>query len=134
MKPVIKKNILVLEDELPLSRVIGTKLKKEGFDVVIGKTVEQGLDYLKEGVEIHCVWLDHYLLSNKSGLDFIATLKHSKEWNDIPVFVITNTGGEEKRHTYLKLGAVKYYIKADCRLDAIVKDIKEFLASGEIKK
>lgn len=126
-----KINILVVEDERPLLEAISTKLENEGFSVVTARTIDEALDNMNSET-FDCVWLDHYLLSKKTGLDFVAKVKTEDKWKDLPIFVVTNTGGHEKKHTYLKLGATQYYIKADCRLDLIVKHIKEFLKTGKI--
>lgn len=70
-----KKTILVIEDERPLVLAIETKLEKNGFFVITARTVEQGLNYLDDVSKIDVIWLDHYLLGEKTGLDFVVKLK-----------------------------------------------------------
>ena len=119
--------ILILEDERSLQAAIKSKLETEGFSVVAARTVNQALDYLKEGVKIDGVWLDHYLSGQESGLDFVAALKENQAWKNLPIFVVSNTISQDKLQTYLSLGAQKCYIKVDYRLEAITADIKKFL-------
>ena len=122
------KTILVMEDERPLLEVIKAKLEAGGFTVVTARAVEQAMGYLKEGVKIDAVWLDHYLLGKESGLDFVAQLKaDGSAWREIPIFVVSNTASPDKVQSYLRLGINKYYTKVDYRLDQIITDIKEFL-------
>jgi len=124
---VEKYRLLLIEDERPLVEAIESKLKKYSFDIVTARTCEQALGYMEDVKGIDVVWLDHYLLGETTGLDFIEEVKKKPKWKSIPIFVVSNTGSSSKRRVYLRLGAVKYYVKADHRLESIVKDIEKFL-------
>lgn len=122
------KTILLIEDERPLARIIEAKLEKAGFDIVSARTIEQGLGYMEDIPAIDAVWLDHYLLGEKTGLDFIAKLKAADSaWINIPIFVVSNTASEGNLRSYIRLGVSKYFVKAEHRLDEITNDIKLFL-------
>lgn len=118
-----KPKILVLEDELPLLEVIGKKLQLSGFDILRGRSVQEGATFLTQD-PVDVIWLDHYLLGASDGLDFVAQVKHRQTWRNIPIFVVSNTASPEKKQTYLRLGVSKYYTKADHRIDEIIGDIK----------
>jgi CheY-like chemotaxis protein len=75
--------------------------------------------------KIDIIWLDHYLIGREDGLDFVAEVKNDKKWRKIPIFVVSNTASQEKLGAYMSLGVKKYYIKANYRLDDIIKDIKK---------
>ena len=75
---VNKKTILVVEDELPLSQAIQSKLEKSGFSVVTFRPVEQTIGYLEYVGIVDAIWLDHYLLGMEHGLDFFTILKTSE--------------------------------------------------------
>lgn len=123
-----KKNILVVEDERPLAEAIKDKLEKNCFEVLLARTVDQAMAYLIEGVKIDVIWLDHYLLGEENGLDFVAKIKtEGSEWKKIQIFVVSNTASPDKISSYLNLGVDKYYTKADFRLDKIISDIWESL-------
>ena len=70
-----KKTILIVEDERPLYRIIKSKFEAEGFSALTAKSVSQALNHLKNGIKIDAVWLDHYLLGKRNGLDFVAKIK-----------------------------------------------------------
>jgi len=128
------KNILVVEDERPLSEAIRIKLEKTGFSVVTARSVDQALGHLQDGIIIHAIWLDHYLLGQGNGLDLVINLKgDNSPWKNIPIFVVSNTASPDKVCSYLHFGVNKYYTKADYRLDKIIGDIKSFLETGESK-
>ncbi|MFA6028031.1 MAG: response regulator [Patescibacteria group bacterium] len=119
--------ILVVEDERPLAEAIKAKLTKSGFEVVTARQVKQALNYLEDKMKISAIWLDHYLIGEENGLDFVAKIKNNEQWKKIPVFVVSNTASAEKVKSYLRLGVNKYYTKADFRLEDIISDIKEYL-------
>jgi DNA-binding response OmpR family regulator len=122
-----KQIVLVVEDEKPFAEAIKRKLEISGFEVVTARTVKQALNYLKD-LKIDAVWLDHYLLGKEDGLDLITEMKKEEsKWKGIPVFVVSNTATSDKVKAYLHLGAEKYYVKADYRLDKIIEDIKMVL-------
>ena len=130
MKQTIDKNkvILVIEDERPLVKVIGAKLEKNGFDVVTARTVQQGLLFLDDLDSIDAVWLDHYLLGEETGLDFVRKVKCAgSKWTKLPIFVVSNTASSTNVQTYKKLGVTNYSVKAEHRLDEITGDVKSFL-------
>jgi DNA-binding response OmpR family regulator len=117
-----RKTILVIEDERPLVKVIETKLEKSGFDVVTARTVKQGLH------DIDAVWLDHYLLGEETGIDFVKEMKgRESKWRELPIFVVSNTASSTNVQTYMRLGVTNYSVKADHRLDQITSDLKSFL-------
>jgi|SRR3989344_4022868 len=129
---LFQKTVLVIEDERPLVLAIQTKLEKSGFTVVTARTVEQGLHYLEELGGVDVIWLDHYLPGEKTGLDFVAKIKAPKsKWKKIPIFIVSNTASNANVRTYLRLGVSKYCVKAEHRLDAIIKEIGSSLADSE---
>lgn len=129
-----KKTILVVEDERPLLEAIRIKLEKSGFDTVTARTVKQALNYLEDIKCIDAIWLDHYLVGNENGLDFLIKIKSGdNNFKKIPVFLISNTASSNKVQSYIHLGIEKYYIKSDYRLDQIINDIKKVLSQNKKK-
>lgn len=128
MKNSKKWNILVIEDELALVKAIKTKLENNGLDVTTSRSVSQALGFLDDGVEVDAIWLDHYLLGNENGLDFVTKIKAvDSHWKNIPIFVVSNASGVDTVRPYLMLGVEKYYTKINFRIDQIVEDIKNIL-------
>lgn len=121
------KIVLIVEDELPLANAIKAKLEKRGFSTVSARTAEQAYNFLEEIKGIDVIWLDHYLLGAESGLDFLVKIKQHKGWEKIPVFVVSNTAGPEKVKSYLELGATKYIVKAECKLDSVISEVESLL-------
>lgn len=127
-----QKIILVVEDEMLLLEVIKKKLQLNDFAVIGARSADQALEYLKEIGDVDIIWLDHYLLGKKSGLDFAAELKKTgSPWKHIPIIVVGNSAGPFEIRKYYALGVARYYLKAETRLDRIVRDIKNLLDSNK---
>lgn len=121
-----KPLILVLEDEKSLARAIKSKLELSCFEVTTARSVKEAISFMGAG-EVDIIWLDHYLLGEENGLDFVEKLKKNKKNKNIPIFVVSNTATSDKVKSYINLGVIKYYTKSDCRLDEVIKEIKDFL-------
>lgn len=117
--------VVVVEDEELLLQVITRKLSLVGFEVISCKSARQALDYIKS-LESNpdIIWLDYYL-EDMSGLDFMHELSKDPKLSKIPVVVVSNSASEDKKSAMLALGAKKYILKAQHRLDEIVDSIKE---------
>ncbi len=112
--------IMVVEDETLLLQAITKKLKLSGLDVVSCASGQQAIDYLNSlDVLPDAVWLDYYL-KDMNGLAFMQTIKDNPKWQGIPVVVVSNSASPEKVHNMLALGARKYILKAEYRLDEII--------------
>ena len=114
---------MVVEDEMALQNAIKDKLEKSGFGVLTARSVEEAIQKVADS-SFDAIWLDHYLLGEASGLDFVAKCKEDdSSCKNIPIFVVSNTASPDKVQAYLKLGINKYYVKAELRLDDIINDI-----------
>lgn len=122
--------IMVVEDENLLLQAITKKLKLSGMDVLSCASGQQAVDYLENLDELpDAVWLDYYL-KDMNGLAFMQTLKANPAWENIPVLVVSNSASPDKVSNMLGLGAKKYILKAEYRLDEIIQMIKDFIAEG----
>lgn len=127
----MKHTILVLEDEKPLLEAISQKLIKSGFEVLKSRSVEDALEYFNDdGIAktVDAVWLDHYLLGERSGLDFVAFVKQdNSKWKNIPIFVVSNTASSDKVASYLEFGVTQYHTKSNVRLEEVIGEINNVL-------
>lgn len=123
-----KLKVMVVEDEALLLEAIGKKLKLEGIESVLCPGGKQAIEYLnKNGDRLPgAIWLDYYL-KDMDGLAFMGRLKQNPRWQNIPVIVVSNSASSDKVKSMLALGAKKYLLKAEYRLDDIIKTIKEFI-------
>lgn len=119
--------IMVVEDETLLLQAITKKIKLSNMDVLSCSSGQQAIDYLNNLEELpDAVWLDYYL-KDMNGLAFMQQLKANPKWENIPVLVVSNSASPDKVNTMLGLGAKKYILKAEYRLDEIITMIKDFI-------
>lgn len=127
MNTLSKKNILIVEDELPLLQAVDDKLKKSGYATFAASRVDQAIEYLKTSPKIDAVWLDHYL-PIRTGDELVVHMKQDgSPYQHVPIFLVSNTASADKVYNYMHLGVDKYFVKADRRLDEIIADITKFL-------
>jgi DNA-binding response OmpR family regulator len=125
-----KPLIMIVEDEIMLLNAICIKLNKRGYDTVSCTSGRQALDYLKSLPKLpNGIWLD-YQLRDLNGLEVMAAIKESEYWNGVPVFVVSNSASQEKMLNMLALGAKKYFLKAEHKLDEIIDGISTYLNNG----
>ena len=128
---MMKKTILVVEDEAEILKFIIKKLEASGFSVIAVNTAEKALEIFGKE-KIDALWLDHYLLGRKSGFDLLVELKSNKKISEkMPVFVVSNTAGPEDIQSYIELGVNKYFVKSNATLSQIVDELKIFFKAEE---
>lgn len=121
---------MVVEDETLLLQAITKKLKLSEMDVLSCSSGQQAIDYLGSIDELpDAIWLDYYL-KDMNGLAFLQEVRSKPEWTNIPVLVVSNSASPEKVSNMLGLGAKKYILKAEYRLDEIIAMIRDFIADN----
>lgn len=119
--------IMIVEDEALLLQAITKKMKLNNIQTVSCTDGQQALDYLKDFPTLpDAIWLDYHL-NGMDGLALMNNLKKNSKWSAIPVFVVSNSAGPDKVTNMLALGAKKYLLKAEHRLDEIIKTITDFI-------
>ena len=127
-----KIKVLVIEDEELLLEAIARKLSNDGLEPITCTGASQAFDYLKSLPETpDVIWLDYYL-KDTNGLEFMKLLMKDPRWSQIPVVVVSNSASEEKRKAMLALGVKKYLLKAEYRLEEIIKIIKEIVTGKKV--
>jgi len=120
--------VMVVEDERLLLQAIAKKLKMNEMEVIPCLSGKKAFDYLKSLSKLpDVIWLDYYL-KDMDGLGFMNRLKENSKWKKIPVVVVSNSASPKKVHNMLALGVKKYFLKAEYRLDDLVRIIREFIS------
>ncbi len=118
------KKILLVEDDPFLIDIYSTKLKEAGFEVEV---VQDGQDVLTRlGEKKPDLLVLDIVLPHLDGWEILSSIKNGNA-KDLKVVVLSNLGQKEEVQKGLKLGAVKYLIKAHYTPSEIVKEIQEIL-------
>ena len=119
------KSILLVEDDPFLADIYITKLKSSGFDAEV---VSNGEDCLSRAAEknFDLVILD-IVLPKMDGWEILKKIKETEKIKSLPVIVLSNLGQRAEVEKGLKMGAVKYLIKAHYAPSEVVEEIKKVL-------
>jgi len=121
------KKILLIEDDQFLIDIYTTKLKEAGFSIEVAKSGREGLKMAKEK-KFDLILLD-IVLPGLDGWEVLKRIKEGEESKKVPVVVLSNLGQKEEVEKGLKLGALKYIIKANYTPSELVQEIKKILPS-----
>jgi DNA-binding response OmpR family regulator len=103
------KKILVVDDEPHTVKMVESRLKANGFDVITAGNGKEGLE--KAQKEIPDLILLDILMPEMNGHETLSRLKESAETKNIPVIMFTSKGQVEDVERSSYAGAVDYIIK-----------------------
>lgn len=127
MSESTKHTIMVVEDEVLLLQAITKKLELSDLQPIPCASGTEALNNLATGeVKPDAIWLDYYL-KDMNGLEFLQRVRQNPEWAAIPVIVVSNSASPVKITSVLALGVSKYVLKAEYRLEDIIKIFKDFI-------
>jgi CheY-like chemotaxis protein len=118
-----KKEILVAEDERPISKALELKLIKEGFDVKAVYDGEEAMESL-EKEKFDLILLD-IIMPKMNGFQVMEKIRDKKM--NIPIVVTSNLSQDDDIKKAKDLGAKAFLIKSDTPLSKIIETIKSIL-------
>ncbi|MEK7576414.1 MAG: response regulator [Patescibacteria group bacterium] len=120
--------ILLVEDDKFLIKLYSEKLVREGFEVSMAISGEEGLTKI-EREKPDLILLD-IILPQKNGFDILSEVKLNPHTKDIPVILLTNLGQDADIKTGMDLGAADYLIKTDFSINDLPERIRRVLAKN----
>lgn len=117
-----KKIILIIEDEDSLVFAYKTKFEKAGYTVWFASDGDRARAIIA-GSPPDMVLLD-LVLPWTSGFDLLQKIKETATWKNVPVLVLTNLSSEKDIERIKELGANEYLIKANIKINDIVKKVE----------
>ena len=115
-----RQKILVADDEASIRRILETRLKMVGYDVVVAEDGEEAVElFNKENPDL--VVLDVMMPK----MDGYGVTREIRRTSDVPIIILTALGDVSERITGLELGADDYVIKpfSPKELEARVKAV-----------
>ena len=119
------RKILVIEDEATLQKTLCEYLITEKFEVISASDGEEGLK-LAESQLPDLIVLD-IILPKMDGYEVLKEIKKNEKTREIPVILLTNLESPENVQKAFERGATTYLVKADYKLEDVVKKIKNML-------
>jgi DNA-binding response OmpR family regulator len=117
------KKIIIAEDEAFLSKVMSSKLKKEGFEVLVCIDGEACIEAIKKE-KPDLVLLD-LLMPKKDGFEVLEEIRADVATKNVKVIITSNLGQESDIEKGKKLGVLEYIVKANSSIHEIVEIVKK---------
>ena len=127
----VKRMVLVVDDEM-INREILCQILKDDYDVI---TAVDGIKALAEirdhRSELALIMLD-LLMPGMSGLELLKLIKNTKEFNQVPVIVLTSD--RESEVACLRMGASDFISKPYPNPEVILARVKRTIELYEDRK
>ncbi len=102
----MERTIVVIDDDLEMTTMLGTLLKRKGYNVETANDGQEGLQLVSE-VQPDLVILD-LMMPEMDGWEVCRRLR---DISDVPVIMLTAKGVEEDMVKGLRIGADDYIVK-----------------------
>jgi DNA-binding response OmpR family regulator len=120
---LVKRRILVVEDESALQTLVRRRAERAGMDVIEAATSAQGFA-LATAEKPDLILLDLHL-PDGSGVALITQLKTDPRTTSIPIVAWSGSDALESEAKVIRAGAAAYFEKTDVRL--LISRIVELL-------
>ncbi len=124
-----KHNILVVDDEKNILKVVSTTLGKESYAVETAWSSEEAIE--KFNRDAHDLIITDLKLPGKTGIELLEYVKSRNP--DVPVIMITAFGTIENAVEAMKKGSFNYLMKP-VNPDELLSVVKEALEKYELKR
>jgi two-component system, NtrC family, response regulator AtoC len=128
--PLLKKSILIIEDEQIFARAVHKKLMRAGFECHVSGTLSDARETFNNSVP-DLILLD-MRLPDGSGLEFLEEIREQKK-TQAPVLVMSAYGEIEDAVSAMKLGASDY-LKKPVDLDELLINVQKVMERDEINR
>ncbi|MBP9853590.1 MAG: response regulator transcription factor [Candidatus Omnitrophica bacterium] len=125
------ENILIVEDDKNISKLVKYNLEKAGYSCHAVVTGEEGFTVLDKE-EINLIILD-VMLPKMDGFEVCRIIRQDDSYSHIPIILLTARGEEIDRIVGLELGADDYIAKPFSPRELVLR-VKAILKRSVIKK
>lgn len=105
-KSIVKKKIVVVDDEKPIADIVQFFLQKEGFSIRCAYNGQDAMELIEE-IRPDMILLD-MMLPDYDGVELCCKLRKKL---DIPIIILTASNSENDRKRAIELGASGFVFK-----------------------
>lgn len=122
---MVKKKILLVEDDVALAQVYKSRLELEGFET---REVNNGEEALSAAVEFRpdLILLDA-MMPKISGFDVLDILRNTPDTTNIRVIMLTALSQPKDKERAEALGVDDYLVKSQVVIGDVVERVKHHL-------
>lgn len=126
MEPLVKKVVLITEDELPMLQALTETLSKAGFSVLAAQDGATGLALAQK--EHPDVILLDILMPKMDGVAMMEAIRREEWGTKVPIIILTNLDTTSTMiSTILKDQPAYYLLKSNTKLEDLVDKVKDVL-------
>jgi DNA-binding response OmpR family regulator len=108
--PEHRRNVLVVDDEPYIGRIIQLKLESGPYQVAICQDGRSALERLRTDEGVDLILLD-IMMPHMNGMEVLSELRRIPQHADTPVIMLTAKGQEADREEAARLGASDFLTK-----------------------
>jgi DNA-binding response OmpR family regulator len=120
-----KKILLIVEDDLSLSKALVGKFSTENFGILEAKNGEDGLKIALDK-KPDLILLD-VVMPRMDGISMLKELRQDAWGKNVPVIILSNLSDVQNNPEISQEHIADYIIKTDWSLEDIVKKVKDIL-------
>ncbi|MEK7162258.1 MAG: response regulator [Patescibacteria group bacterium] len=122
----MNKKILIIDDDEFLLDMYSLKFREAGFQVEVGRSGEEALNLVRQGLKPEVVLLD-IVMPAIDGFEFLRLVKKENLLQGALVVILSNLGQREDIEKGLALGANDYIVKAHSTPSEVLRKIETLL-------
>lgn len=122
---MVRKRILIVEDDRFLRRACRARLEQQGYDILTAQDGEEALAAVRSQTP-DLVLLD-LLMPRLNGLEVLRALRNDEATRGLPVVILSNSSRHEDVETIRALGISGYFVKANLSLRDLSKLVGDLL-------
>ncbi|HBT81154.1 hypothetical protein A2757_02345 [Candidatus Giovannonibacteria bacterium RIFCSPHIGHO2_01_FULL_48_47] len=122
----MNKKILIIDDDEFLLDMYSLKFREAGFQVEVGRSGEEALNLVRQGLKPEVVLLD-IVMPTIDGFEFLRLVKKENLLQGALVVILSNLGQREDIEKGLALGANDYIVKAHSTPSEVLRKIETLL-------
>jgi CheY-like chemotaxis protein len=121
--------LLIIEDDPLILRMYQQAFAfNDKHEALIADNGRDGLEKARSE-KPDAILLD-IMMPSMNGLEVLKKLKADPDTKKIPVIMLTNLGGDKDIKTALKMGAVKYIVKAENTPKQVLDQVEEIITAA----
>jgi len=127
-KEQIKKTILIVDDDLPILKMLVDKLTTEGFNIIQAHDGEEGFSSACNN-HPDLILLD-IIMPKMDGLTMMKKLRIENEWGkSVPIILLTNLSPDDDKinQSVVEDAPAYYLLKPNWDVGDVVEKVKERL-------
>jgi CheY-like chemotaxis protein len=130
---LLKKKILLVEDDNFIADMFIRKLQAEGAICSRADSGRDGLQKLKDADNDFDLIITDIMMAGMDGYEMVLKIKEIEVAKDIPVVVFTNRSSLTEKNVKIKeLGISAFFIKSDTPLSEFVVKLAEILQKQNV--